>query len=139
MEDDENMEPKRSESPQKGLDELFRKTKTLPYVYWLPLSEQAAAARQRTREQAEREHQARLAANKPSPGRRSPHGYRNVCLLLFILVSNIYSQPQPGPSASHRWWRWWPTTFTVSFSRATSLATAKLFFSSFTFPISLAC
>ncbi|KAI4876618.1 hypothetical protein NFI96_020564 [Prochilodus magdalenae] len=43
---------KPEEPPAKLLDDLFRKTKTAPCIYWLPLTEEQAA--QRTLERAER-------------------------------------------------------------------------------------
>lgn len=47
------------EAPAKLLDDLFRKTKTTPYIYWLPLTETQIAERERERRQRQLEREQR--------------------------------------------------------------------------------
>lgn len=61
----------RSETPVNSLDDLFRKTKTLPHIYWLPLNEEQANLRDQKRAQIEKDRQTRLA-NRPEPSYRYP-------------------------------------------------------------------
>ncbi|XP_017487502.1 PREDICTED: apoptotic chromatin condensation inducer in the nucleus-like [Rhagoletis zephyria] len=52
---------KKSESPAKMLEDLFRKTKAMPYIYWLPLSYEQAADKAKKRELLEKERLERVA------------------------------------------------------------------------------
>lgn len=59
-------EKKKEEAPAKLLDDLFRKTKTTPCIYWLPLTEEQFAQKEKERAQRmeERERRRRLIAKK---------------------------------------------------------------------------
>ncbi|XP_005090562.1 apoptotic chromatin condensation inducer in the nucleus [Aplysia californica] len=50
------------EPPAKLLDDLFRKTKATPCIYWLPLTEEQALQRQVKKQEQEKERQKRRAA-----------------------------------------------------------------------------
>ncbi|XP_075587296.1 uncharacterized protein LOC124492022 isoform X2 [Dermatophagoides farinae] len=65
-----NQEP-RSESPMNSLEDLFRKTKTIPYIYWLPLTDEQALEREKHRNQLEKEREARISQRMEMPTRRS--------------------------------------------------------------------
>lgn len=54
-------ETKKSESPAKMLEDLFRKTKAMPFIYWLPLSYEQAAEKAKKREILEKERLERIA------------------------------------------------------------------------------
>ncbi|OTF77856.1 hypothetical protein BLA29_008908, partial [Euroglyphus maynei] len=62
----------RSESPVNSLEDLFRKTKTIPYIYWLPLNDEQALERQKFRNQLEKDREARIAQRLEMSARRSP-------------------------------------------------------------------
>lgn len=51
---------KEEEAPAKLLDDLFRKTKTTPCIYWLPLSAETIAIKEEQRRQHMAEHERRL-------------------------------------------------------------------------------
>nr|XP_053623584.1 uncharacterized protein LOC128682748 [Plodia interpunctella] len=51
---------KEEEAPAKLLDDLFRKTKTTPCIYWLPLSAETIAVKEEQRRQHMAEHERRL-------------------------------------------------------------------------------
>ncbi|XP_060806979.1 uncharacterized protein LOC106142992 [Amyelois transitella] len=51
---------KEDEAPAKLLDDLFRKTKTTPCIYWLPLSAETIAIKEEQRRQHMAEHERRL-------------------------------------------------------------------------------
>ncbi|XP_074646742.1 apoptotic chromatin condensation inducer in the nucleus-like [Tubulanus polymorphus] len=51
---------KTEEQPAKLLDDLFRKTKAVPSIYWLPLTDQQAAERDAKREKYEEERNKRI-------------------------------------------------------------------------------
>ncbi|CAG5056644.1 unnamed protein product [Parnassius apollo] len=51
---------KKEEAPAKLLDDLFRKTKTTPCIYWLPLSAETIAIKEEQRRQHMAEHERRL-------------------------------------------------------------------------------
>ncbi|GBP92888.1 Apoptotic chromatin condensation inducer in the nucleus [Eumeta japonica] len=51
---------KEEEAPAKMLDDLFRKTKTTPCIYWLPLSAEMIAIKEEQRRQHMAEHERRM-------------------------------------------------------------------------------
>uniref|UniRef100_S4PIE4 Acinus n=4 Tax=Pararge aegeria TaxID=116150 RepID=S4PIE4_9NEOP len=51
---------KEEEAPAKLLDDLFRKTKATPCIYWLPLSAETIAVKEEQRRQHMAEHERRL-------------------------------------------------------------------------------
>ena len=55
---------RKSESPAKMLEDLFRKTKTSPYIYWLPLSEEQVIEKEKQRAILERERQERINSRR---------------------------------------------------------------------------
>ncbi|XP_027194561.2 uncharacterized protein LOC113789246 [Dermatophagoides pteronyssinus] len=61
----------RSESPVNSLEDLFRKTKTIPYIYWLPLNDEQALEREKYRNQLEKEREARIAQRMEMSARKS--------------------------------------------------------------------
>ncbi|XP_052757947.1 uncharacterized protein LOC113516731 [Galleria mellonella] len=52
---------KEEEAPAKLLDDLFRKTKTTPCIYWLPLSAETIAVKEEQRRQHMAEHERRFS------------------------------------------------------------------------------
>lgn len=61
---------RKSESPVKMLEDLFRKTKASPYIYWLPLTEEQALEKEKLREAIEKDKLARIAARRESGSKR---------------------------------------------------------------------
>lgn len=62
---------KEEEAPAKLLDDLFRKTKTTPCIYWLPLSAETIAIKEEQRRQHMAEYERRLLEQRrPPPHRR---------------------------------------------------------------------
>nr|SVE74488.1 EOG090X0F73 [Daphnia barbata] len=57
--DDEEVKPK-DETPAKLLDDLFRKTKATPFIYWLPLTASQIAEKEEMRRQRLAERETRL-------------------------------------------------------------------------------
>lgn len=49
------------ESPAKLLDDLFRKTKAVPCIYWLPLTEEQIAKRETEKKEVEEKRNAERA------------------------------------------------------------------------------
>ena len=94
--------PPPPEEPPKLLDDLFRKTKATPCVYWLPLTDQQLAEREQEREKRreerakarkEKEEQEKAAAqhNKEERSKREEHKsepskYESWSFSLFNLV-----------------------------------------------------
>lgn len=83
-----NDEPATEEPPAKMLDDLFRKTKATPYIYWLPLTEEQYLEKERQREkrmeerrlreiEREKREQAELANTKQENGKRANSSARN--------------------------------------------------------------
>ncbi|XP_026324416.1 uncharacterized protein LOC113233504 [Hyposmocoma kahamanoa] len=69
---------KEEEAPAKLLDDLFRKTKTTPCIYWLPLSAETIAIKEEQRRQHMAEHERRLQELRRTQHRRhysSAHRY----------------------------------------------------------------
>uniref|UniRef100_A0A1E1WU44 RRM domain-containing protein n=2 Tax=Pectinophora gossypiella TaxID=13191 RepID=A0A1E1WU44_PECGO len=61
---------KEEEAPAKLLDDLFRKTKTTPCIYWLPLSAETIAIKEEQRRQHMAEHERRMQElRRPQPRR----------------------------------------------------------------------
>lgn len=60
---------KEEEPPAKLLDDLFRKTKTTPCIYWLPLSAETIAIKEEQRRQHMAEHERRLQELRRTPRR----------------------------------------------------------------------
>ncbi|XP_050675459.1 apoptotic chromatin condensation inducer in the nucleus isoform X1 [Leptidea sinapis] len=60
---------KEEEAPAKLLDDLFRKTKTTPCIYWLPLSAETIAVKEEQRRQHMAEYERRMQENR-RPHRR---------------------------------------------------------------------
>lgn len=58
------------ESPAKLLDDLFRKTKATPCLYWLPLTEEQAATRAVLRVEIQKKRQGELAAREAERTKR---------------------------------------------------------------------
>lgn len=63
---------KKSESPAKMLEDLFRKTKAPPYIYWLPLTDEQVVEKQKQIAVAEKERQTRIAARRDNKRESSP-------------------------------------------------------------------
>lgn len=96
---------KKSESPAKMLEDLFRKTKAMPYIYWLPLSYEQAAEKAKKREILEKERLERIARrdadNKrennfpppppPPPANRSAPVNQDIVSHMFILFFISFS------------------------------------------------
>ncbi|KPI93936.1 Apoptotic chromatin condensation inducer in the nucleus [Papilio xuthus] len=61
---------KKEEAPAKLLDDLFRKTKTTPCIYWLPLSAETIAIKEEQRRQHMAEHERRLQELRRGSHRR---------------------------------------------------------------------
>ncbi|KAI5632828.1 RNSP1-SAP18 binding (RSB) motif domain-containing protein [Phthorimaea operculella] len=59
--DPRKFKKKEEEAPAKLLDDLFRKTKTTPCIYWLPLSAETIAIKEEQRRKHMEEHERRLA------------------------------------------------------------------------------
>lgn len=82
----------RSESPVNSLEDLFRKTKTIPYIYWLPLNDEQALEREKYRNQLEKEREARIAqrmemsARKSSPPLHSAPMSRDMVNIFSLLI-----------------------------------------------------
>lgn len=88
-----NQEP-RSESPMNSLEDLFRKTKTIPYIYWLPLTDEQALEREKHRNQLEKEREARISQRMEMPTRRSsppppPPMFRDMVSIFYRQDSHI--------------------------------------------------
>ena len=67
----EHKERKRSESPVKMLEDLFKKTQSTPYIYWLPLTDSQIIDKEKQRAQLEKEREMRLANRRDvNPTRR---------------------------------------------------------------------
>ena len=67
----------KEEAPAKLLDDLFRKTKATPCIYWLPLTAEQIADKERQRRQRMAERQKRLEAIQAASRRsRSRSGDR---------------------------------------------------------------
>lgn len=93
-------ETKKSESPAKMLEDLFRKTKAMPFIYWLPLSYEQAAEKAKKREILEKERLERIARrdadNKrennlpppPPPANRSAPAHQDI--VSFIVNDLCY-------------------------------------------------
>lgn len=60
-----------SQGPPKTLDDLFRKTNAVPFIYWLPLSQEQVGEKMREEERLRAEREARIAALNEN--RRSGH------------------------------------------------------------------
>ncbi|CAF3124497.1 unnamed protein product [Rotaria socialis] len=75
---EENEPVKPTESPTKGLDDYFRKTKTKPSIYWLPLTEEQITERnrelaQRNSERDEERRKRELDENAHTSNSKSNH------------------------------------------------------------------
>lgn len=104
-------------SKPQELDDLFKKTKSAPHLYWLPLTESQADVRQKERKEREvrnlelksrrspprrRRSPVRHRSpprRRPSPGRRPLHRYRSP---LERRPSPRRRTPSPSPSPSSR-------------------------------------
>ncbi|CAF4768047.1 unnamed protein product [Pieris macdunnoughi] len=60
---------KEEEAPAKLLDDLFRKTKTTPCIYWLPLSAETIAIKEEQRRQHMAEYERRMHESRRPPRR----------------------------------------------------------------------
>lgn len=63
--DEVNNQRTHSESPAKMLEDLFRKTKATPYIYWLPLTDEQVVEKEKLKERLEKERQERIANRRP--------------------------------------------------------------------------
>lgn len=69
---------KKSKSPSPiRLEDLFRKTKSIPSIYWLPLTEEEAIEREKERAEMEKERQFRISQRMEMASRRSPRPSRS--------------------------------------------------------------
>ena len=85
----------RSESPVNSLEDLFRKTKTIPYIYWLPLNDEQALEREKYRNQLEKEREARIAQRMEMSARKSspplhPAPMSRDMVNIFSLLIQLY-------------------------------------------------
>ncbi|XP_038216477.1 apoptotic chromatin condensation inducer in the nucleus-like [Zerene cesonia] len=78
---------KEEEAPAKLLDDLFRKTKTTPCIYWLPLSAETIAVKEEQRRQHMAEYERRMQEN------RRPH--RRHYWVFGASVWHCWHAPQP--------------------------------------------
>ncbi|KAI7697783.1 Apoptotic chromatin condensation inducer in the nucleus [Sarcoptes scabiei] len=92
----------KSPSPVNLLESLFRKTKTQPYIYWLPLTEEQSIEREQTKALQEKDRQMRLAMRKSSQSpaqSRSPFNRRRSPPMAPYRRKPIYS-PRRRPNYS---------------------------------------
>ncbi|KAG8301162.1 hypothetical protein J6590_059567 [Homalodisca vitripennis] len=68
---------KEEDAPAKLLDDLFRKTKTSPCIYWLPLTQEQIAVKEEIRRQHMAEHERRMAELKKAEQARRDRERRN--------------------------------------------------------------
>ncbi|XP_054284008.1 apoptotic chromatin condensation inducer in the nucleus isoform X2 [Macrosteles quadrilineatus] len=68
---------KEDDAPAKLLDDLFRKTKTSPCIYWLPLTQEQIAVKEEIRRQHMAEHERRMAEIKKADLARRERERRN--------------------------------------------------------------
>ena len=86
---------KRSETPQKLLEDLFRKTKAFPFLYWLPLTEEQIIEKEKHKVIVERERQERIARREAepkreniSPNRPPPQHMASYSFKLTLIITN---------------------------------------------------
>lgn len=68
---------KEEDAPVKLLDDLFKKTKTSPCIYWLPLTAEQIAVKEEMRRQHMAEHERRVAEMKKAEQARRERDRRN--------------------------------------------------------------
>lgn len=88
-------EPEPVEEPAKLLDDLFRKTKAVPPIYWLPLTEEEAEKREASRQEQEKkrieEHERRIRERETRmfADRRPPPPFRRVSTKTFFAFLDL--------------------------------------------------
>ncbi|XP_059059446.1 uncharacterized protein LOC131852737 [Achroia grisella] len=84
---------KEEEAPAKLLDDLFRKTKTTPCIYWLPLSAETIAVKEEQRRQHMAEHERRLQEMRRNHRRHYQVGGAPYLILTVLLVATVAQDP----------------------------------------------